>query len=192
EKCHFMVEEGMVFGYKVFEAGLEVDKAKIDVISKLPPPTNIKERRGTKNVAADHMSWIENKETSDDSKDDENLPGETRKEINTEGEPWPFMMNTEKSIGVLINSLKVFDDFLADDLVNLSGDNVFDFAIALRMFTRSLVIQKRVKDLQLAVESYQKKINVTRPETTKSRIKKRDPYTPYQDPQGFIYVDNNG
>ncbi|GKC81305.1 hypothetical protein Tco_1137022 [Tanacetum coccineum] len=32
------------------------------------------------------------------------------------------------------------------------GDDVADFAIALRMFTRSLVIQKRVKDLQLAVE----------------------------------------
>ncbi|GJR42534.1 hypothetical protein Tco_1310637 [Tanacetum coccineum] len=42
------------------------------------------------------------------------------------------------------------------------------------------------------VESYQKKINITKPETTKSGIRKRDPYTPYQDPQGFIYVDNNG
>ncbi|GJX33850.1 hypothetical protein Tco_0245407, partial [Tanacetum coccineum] len=55
-----------------------------------------------------------------------------------------------------------------------------------------LVVQKRVKDLQLGVESYQKKINVTKPETTKSGIRKRDSYTPYQDPQGFIYVDNNG
>ncbi|GJU58071.1 hypothetical protein Tco_1235837 [Tanacetum coccineum] len=77
-------------------------------------------------------------------------------------------------------------------LTNLSGDDVSDFAIALRMFTRSLVIQKRVEDLQLGVESYQKKINVTKPETTKPGIRKRDPYTPYQDPQGFIYVDNNG
>ncbi|GKE67620.1 hypothetical protein Tco_1521781, partial [Tanacetum coccineum] len=40
------------------------------------------------------------------------------------------------------------------------GDDVADFVIALRMFTRSLVIQKRVEDLQLGVESYQKKINV--------------------------------
>ncbi|GJR99919.1 hypothetical protein Tco_0316428 [Tanacetum coccineum] len=36
-----------------------------------------------------------------------------------------------------------------------------------------------------------KKINVTKPETTKFGIRKRDPYTLYQDPQGFIYVDNN-
>ncbi|GKF02119.1 hypothetical protein Tco_0029042 [Tanacetum coccineum] len=67
-------------------------------------------------------------------------------------------------------------------LTNFLGDDVSDFAIALRMFTRSLVIQKRVKDLQLGVESYQKNINVTKPETTKPKIRKKDPYTPYQDP----------
>ncbi|GKE66555.1 hypothetical protein Tco_1520716, partial [Tanacetum coccineum] len=37
-----MVKEGIVLGHKVSSAGLEVDKAKIDVILKLPPPTNIK------------------------------------------------------------------------------------------------------------------------------------------------------
>ncbi|GKC23945.1 reverse transcriptase domain-containing protein [Tanacetum coccineum] len=42
EKYHFMVKEGIVLGHKVSSAGLEVDKAKINVISKLPPPTNIK------------------------------------------------------------------------------------------------------------------------------------------------------
>ncbi|GJT04209.1 reverse transcriptase domain-containing protein [Tanacetum coccineum] len=42
EKCYFMVKEGIVLGYKVSSAGLEVDKAKIDVISKLLPLTNIK------------------------------------------------------------------------------------------------------------------------------------------------------
>nr|GEV64106.1 hypothetical protein [Tanacetum cinerariifolium] len=60
-------------------------------------------------------------------------------------------------------------------LTNLSGDDVVDFAIALKMFTRSL--------------SYQKKINVTRPDTVRPDLRKRHPYTPYQDPQGFIYVD---
>ncbi|GJU76428.1 reverse transcriptase domain-containing protein [Tanacetum coccineum] len=42
EKYHFMVREGIMLGHMVSEAGLEVDKAKIHVISKLPPPTNIK------------------------------------------------------------------------------------------------------------------------------------------------------
>ncbi|GJT97394.1 hypothetical protein Tco_1092912 [Tanacetum coccineum] len=55
-------------------------------------------------------------------------------------------------------------------LTNLSGDDAADFAIALRMFTRSL-------------------INVTKPDTTRPDLRKRHPYTPYKDPQGFIYVD---
>nr|GFD11632.1 hypothetical protein [Tanacetum cinerariifolium] len=55
-----------------------------------------------------------------------------------------------------------------------------------------MVIQKRGEDLQLGVESYQKKINVTKPEITRPGIQKRDPYTPHTDPKGFIYVDNQG
>ncbi|GJT91024.1 reverse transcriptase domain-containing protein [Tanacetum coccineum] len=166
EKCHFMVKEGIMLEYKVFEAGLEVDKTKIDVIFKLPPPTNIKGIRSflghasfyqrfikdfsniarpltkllekdtlfefnnechnafkilkenlicapiivspnwnlpfelmydvsdftvgaiLENVTADHLSRIENEETSDDSELDDNFPGETLMEINTEDEPW--------------------------------------------------------------------------------------------------------
>ncbi|GJW59863.1 reverse transcriptase domain-containing protein [Tanacetum coccineum] len=41
EKCHFMVTEGIMLGHKVSSAGLKVDKAKINVIAKLPP-TNVK------------------------------------------------------------------------------------------------------------------------------------------------------
>ncbi|GJX82425.1 putative nucleotidyltransferase, ribonuclease H [Tanacetum coccineum] len=42
EKCHFMVREGIVLGHKIFGSGIEVDKAKIDVIAKLPYPKNVK------------------------------------------------------------------------------------------------------------------------------------------------------
>ncbi|KAL4302225.1 hypothetical protein GQ457_10G011430 [Hibiscus cannabinus] len=42
EKCHFMVDEGIVLGHKISSKGMEVDKAKIEVISKLPPPTTVK------------------------------------------------------------------------------------------------------------------------------------------------------
>ncbi|GJW98431.1 reverse transcriptase domain-containing protein [Tanacetum coccineum] len=126
EKCQIMVKEGIVLGHKVSEAGLEFNKAKIDVISKLPPPlisktivhTNhsalrhlfkkqdakpylirwilllqefdikIKDRKGTKNVTVDHLSRIENDETSDDSEVDDNFPGETLMKIDTKEEPW--------------------------------------------------------------------------------------------------------
>ncbi|XP_075487951.1 uncharacterized protein LOC142527119 [Primulina tabacum] len=42
EKCHFMVQEGIVLGHKVSENGIEVDKAKVEVIKNLPPPSSIK------------------------------------------------------------------------------------------------------------------------------------------------------
>ncbi|GJU17559.1 reverse transcriptase domain-containing protein [Tanacetum coccineum] len=182
DKCHFMVKEGIVLGHKVSGAGLEVDKAKIDVISKHSPPTNvkgtrsflghagfyrrfikdfskitypltkflkkdtpfefndechkafnslkekltctlvivslnwnlpfdlmcnasefavgavlgqkdefdieIKDKKGTKNVTADHLSRIDNDETSDDSDVDDNFLGETLMEITTKDTPW--------------------------------------------------------------------------------------------------------
>ena len=42
EKCHFMVNQGIVLGHIISSRGIEVDKAKIELISKLPPPTNVK------------------------------------------------------------------------------------------------------------------------------------------------------
>ena len=42
EKCHFMVKEGVVLGHKISKSGIEVDRAKVDVIAKLPHPTTVK------------------------------------------------------------------------------------------------------------------------------------------------------
>ncbi|GJV32435.1 reverse transcriptase domain-containing protein [Tanacetum coccineum] len=42
EKCHFMVKEGIVLGHKISKSGIEVDRAKVDVIAKLPHPTSVK------------------------------------------------------------------------------------------------------------------------------------------------------
>nr|GEX01413.1 reverse transcriptase domain-containing protein [Tanacetum cinerariifolium] len=42
EKSHFMAKEGIVLGHKIFKEGIEVDKAKVDVIAKLPHPTTVK------------------------------------------------------------------------------------------------------------------------------------------------------
>ncbi|GJT71803.1 hypothetical protein Tco_1031089 [Tanacetum coccineum] len=72
---------------------------------------------------------------------------------------------------------------------NLERDVIFDLNVALWIFTRSIVILKRVEDLQLGVESYQKKLNITKPESFRSDISKLTPYTAYKNPQGIIYVD---
>nr|GEY00789.1 reverse transcriptase domain-containing protein [Tanacetum cinerariifolium] len=45
EKSHFMVREGIVLGHKISKQGIKVDKAKVDVISKLPHPTTVKSIR---------------------------------------------------------------------------------------------------------------------------------------------------
>ncbi|GJR31282.1 reverse transcriptase domain-containing protein [Tanacetum coccineum] len=42
EKCHFMVKEGIILGHKISNSGIEVDKAKVNVIAKLPHPTFVK------------------------------------------------------------------------------------------------------------------------------------------------------
>nr|GFB15817.1 reverse transcriptase domain-containing protein [Tanacetum cinerariifolium] len=42
EKSHFMVKEGIVLGHKISKNRIEVDKAKVDVITKLPHPTTVK------------------------------------------------------------------------------------------------------------------------------------------------------
>nr|GEY12787.1 reverse transcriptase domain-containing protein [Tanacetum cinerariifolium] len=102
EKCHFMVKEGIVFDHKISKSGIEVDKAKVDVIAKLPHPTSVKvlsktivytdhsalkyllakqdakprlirwillfqefdviirDKKGVENLAADHLSRLEN------------------------------------------------------------------------------------------------------------------------------------
>nr|GEU92668.1 hypothetical protein [Tanacetum cinerariifolium] len=55
------------------------------------------------------------------------------------------------------------------------------------MFTRRIVIQELVEDPQLGVESYQKKIYLTRPDTYRSDLKRMTPYPAYPDIQGIIY-----
>ncbi|GJT99670.1 reverse transcriptase domain-containing protein [Tanacetum coccineum] len=43
EKSHFMVKEGIVLGHKISKSGIEVDRAKVEVIAKLPHPTTVKD-----------------------------------------------------------------------------------------------------------------------------------------------------
>ncbi|GKD49686.1 hypothetical protein Tco_1278662 [Tanacetum coccineum] len=69
-------------------------------------------------------------------------------------------------------------------LTNLTIDEQYDLNVALRMFTRRIVIQRRVKDLQIGVESYQKKLNLTKPYTLNLKSHKHD-----SEPKGVIYKD---
>ncbi|RDX98257.1 Retrovirus-related Pol polyprotein, partial [Mucuna pruriens] len=60
EKCHFMVTEGIVVGHLVSNRGIEVDKAKIDVITSLPNPTSVWEVCSFLGYAGFYRRFIKN------------------------------------------------------------------------------------------------------------------------------------
>nr|GEW03177.1 hypothetical protein [Tanacetum cinerariifolium] len=65
-------------------------------------------------------------------------------------------------------------------LSNLTVEERFAFNVSLRMFTRSIVIQRRVEDLKLGVESYQKRLNITKPDT-KNKLMRIDELHKFSD-----------
>nr|GEY55483.1 reverse transcriptase domain-containing protein [Tanacetum cinerariifolium] len=59
EKSHFMVKEGIVLGHKISKNEIEVDRAKVDVIAKLPHPTTIKGVRSFLGHASFYRRFIQ-------------------------------------------------------------------------------------------------------------------------------------
>nr|GEV18892.1 hypothetical protein [Tanacetum cinerariifolium] len=55
----------------------------------------------------------------------------------------------------------------------------------------SIVIQRRVEDLQLGIESYQKKLNLTKPNTYRSNLKRKEAYIAYSNLRGIIYQNKD-
>ncbi|GJV96284.1 hypothetical protein Tco_1547861 [Tanacetum coccineum] len=84
-------------------------------------------------------------------------------------------------ISNILQHLKDIEDMLLlaiqHKLFHLTDNDIVEFIMALHMFTRSLVIKKRVEDLQLCVESYQKKLNITLPQQTFLEIEFKELYT---------------
>ena len=60
EKCHFMVNQGIVLGHVISKKGIEVDRAKFELISKLPSPTNVKTVRQFLGHAGFYRKFIQN------------------------------------------------------------------------------------------------------------------------------------
>ncbi|GJR54549.1 reverse transcriptase domain-containing protein [Tanacetum coccineum] len=79
----FGQKEGIVLGHKISKSGIEVDRAKVDIIAKLPHPTPVKEfdvvirdKKGAENLAADHLSRLENphQDKLENKETPENIP----------------------------------------------------------------------------------------------------------------------
>nr|GEZ77101.1 hypothetical protein [Tanacetum cinerariifolium] len=65
---------------------------------------------------------------------------------------------------------------------NLTVEERLAFNVSLRM---------HVEDLQLGVESYQKKLNMTKLEKYRTDLRRREAYTAYSNPRGFIYQNKD-
>nr|GEX48561.1 reverse transcriptase domain-containing protein [Tanacetum cinerariifolium] len=77
--------------HKISKSGIEVDRAKVDVIAKLPHPTTVKGVRSfLENLVADHLSRLENphKDVFENKDINENFPLETLGSISSESTPW--------------------------------------------------------------------------------------------------------
>ncbi|GJU38228.1 hypothetical protein Tco_1191185 [Tanacetum coccineum] len=77
--------------------------------------------------------------------------------------------------------------YVQHKLHNLTCDEIVDLVNALRIFNRSIVIKKRVKDVQLGVESYQTNLIITHPKISCADFPNKEPYTPVYEPRGVIY-----
>nr|GFB40982.1 hypothetical protein [Tanacetum cinerariifolium] len=66
-----------------------------------------------------------------------------------------------------------------------------DFKRLRIQYIEDMLLLLAVEDLQLGVESYQKKLNLTRPDMYRSDLKRKKAYTAYSNPRGFIYQNND-
>ncbi|GJR62926.1 hypothetical protein Tco_1505088 [Tanacetum coccineum] len=109
-----------------------------------------------------------------------------------------LVMSTPETESLELRSLRLSNDTITNIwngslfvLTNLFIDERLALGVSLRMFTRSTVIRRRVEDLQLGIESYQKKLNLTKPDTYRSDLKRKTPYTVYSNSKGFIYQNKD-
>nr|GEW07543.1 DNA-directed DNA polymerase [Tanacetum cinerariifolium] len=74
-------------GHKILKSGIEFDRAKVDVIAKLPYLTTVK---GSENLAADHLSRLENphKDVLENKDINENFPLETLGSLSSDSTLW--------------------------------------------------------------------------------------------------------
>nr|GEW23253.1 reverse transcriptase domain-containing protein [Tanacetum cinerariifolium] len=99
EKRHFMCKEGIVLGHKISKSRIEVNRAKVDVIDKLHHPTTVKGVRsflghaGSENLAADHLSRLENphKDVLENKDINENFPLETLRSLSRSRTQWAII-----------------------------------------------------------------------------------------------------
>ncbi|GJY55031.1 hypothetical protein Tco_0446695 [Tanacetum coccineum] len=78
--------------------------------------------------------------------------------------------------------------YAQNKLHHLTGDEQTDIVTTLQFFIRRIVLQKRVEDVQLGVESYQTKLNITMLQVRCVVLDTKEPYTIFYEPIGVVYL----
>ncbi|GJU31894.1 hypothetical protein Tco_1175483 [Tanacetum coccineum] len=73
---------------------------------------------------------------------------------------------------------------IQNKICNIKGAEEYDLINALKMYIRKIVIKKRVKDVQIGVESYQTKLNLTKPQLREGCLHRKTLYTILSHPRG--------
>ncbi|GJT98189.1 hypothetical protein Tco_1093707 [Tanacetum coccineum] len=81
--------------------------------------------------------------------------------------------------------------YAQNKLHHFKGDEQVDLVTDLRLFIRRTVLKKRVEDDQLGVESYQTKLNITRPQVRCDGLDAKEPYTILHKSRGMVYLNKN-
>ncbi|GJV37188.1 hypothetical protein Tco_1409665 [Tanacetum coccineum] len=108
--------------------------------------------------------------------------------VNKEADQKLYKFKEGDFLDLYVNDIEDMMLLIAQNkLFNLDGDVTVDFVIALKMFTRGNIVKNNVEDMPLGVESYQRKLNLTKPQRTCQHISVKEPYTPNYDLPGIIY-----
>ncbi|GKC02655.1 reverse transcriptase domain-containing protein [Tanacetum coccineum] len=112
----------------------------------------IKDKKGTENVAADHLSQIKNDETSDDNDVDDNFPGKTLMEITTRDIPWfadfaNYLVGDIMPKGMMYQQKNKF----FSDLKNYFREDLYLFKV---IYPRTGKLWRSLMDSSLTATSY--------------------------------------
>ncbi|GKE77213.1 reverse transcriptase domain-containing protein, partial [Tanacetum coccineum] len=159
EKSHFMVKEGIVLGHKILKKGIEVDKAKIDVLLLQEFDFKVIDTKGAENYAADHLSRLENpyENVLNPKEINKTFPLETLNTVTSRGDsstPWFADYANYHARNFIVNGMSTQQkNNFFKDVKHYFWDDPFLFKTCADQVIRRCVSGQEVVDVLIAYDS---------------------------------------